>query len=326
MYHIFVRLYDNVTLTTVVNYSPRSPGLRHASKVQQRCSKKVCSPKSLVHTYSSNGGRNSQGVITMRSRGGRVKAKFRAINSVRKILTKSPVKFTYETVACGLYQVRDVFAEHPKYFILIESSAKVKNIEYASCCTIKLALLSYKNGRREYILVPRTLKIDLFMYVGSGTTRDIGTTRALGLLPSGCISYNVELKPGVGGKIARSAGTFTQLLAKTFRFVTLKLPSKEIRLVFKNCKTTIGQVYNFMVQNLIMGKAGKKRWLGRRAKVRGVAMNPNDHPHGGGEGRSPIGRKSPVTPWGKIALGPKTRDPRKKSNTCILRFRHVKTQ
>lgn len=306
MYHIFLRY--NVTLATVVNYSPRSPGLRHASKVQQNYNKKVCSPKNLIYTYSSNGGRNSQGVITIRSRGGRVKTKFRTIDSVRKILTKS----------------RGTLVS--KYFILGESSAKVKNIEYASCCTMKLALLSYRNGRREYMLVPRTLKIDLFIYVGSGTTRDIGTTRALGLLPSGCISYNVELKPGVGGKIARSAGTFTQLLAKTFGFVTLKLPSKEIRLVFKNCKTTIGQVYNFMVQNLTMGKAGKKRWLGRRAKVRGVAMNPNDHPHGGGEGRSPIGRKSPVTPWGKIALGPKTRDTRKKSNTCILRFRHIKAQ
>jgi large subunit ribosomal protein L2 len=213
-----------------------------------------------------------------------------------------------------------------KYSIPPELSAKVESIEYAPRRTANLALLSYKDGRREYMLAPRTLKIGSSVYVGPGTTRDIGTTRPLGLLPSGCISYNVELKPGAGGKIARSAGTFTQLLAKTFRFVTLKLPSKEVRLVFKSCNATIGQVSNLAVQNLILGKAGRKRWLGRRPKVRGVAMNPNDHPHGGGEGRSPIGRKSPVTPCGKIALGPKTRDTRKKSNAYILRFRHVKTQ
>ena len=161
----------------------------------------------------------------------------------------------------------------------------------------------------------------MFIYSGTSVPIEIGNAMPLEFVPLGSIVHNVELTLGKGGQIARAAGTYAQLIAKEGEFVTLKLPSNEVRLVNKRCYATLGQVGNIEFSNLRLGKAGCKRWLGKRPHVRGVVKNPNDHPHGGGEGRSPIGRPKPVTPWGKPALGIKTRQPTKVSNKYILRSR-----
>jgi len=199
--------------------------------------------------------------------------------------------------------------------------AKVASIEYDPNRNARIALLHYEDGAKKYILSPRSLKVGMSIYSGSNVPIEIGNAMPLEFIPLGSIIHNVELTLGKGGQIARAAGAYAQLIAKEGDFVTLKLPSNEVRLVNKRCYATLGQVGNVEFSNIRLGKAGCKRWLGKRPHVRGVVKNPNDHPHGGGEGRSPIGRPKPVTPWGKPALGIKTREPTKASSKYILRSR-----
>ena len=200
-------------------------------------------------------------------------------------------------------------------------AAKVATIEYDPNRNARIALLHYKDGSKKYIVSPRSLKVGMELYSGANVPIEVGNAMPLEFIPLGSIIHNVELTLGKGGQLARAAGTYAQLIAKEGDFVTLKLPSNEVRLVSKKCYATLGQVGNIDSVNITLGKAGRSRWLGKKPKVRGVVKNPIDHPHGGGEGRSPIGRPKPVTPWGKPALGIKTRNQTKASSKYILRSR-----
>ena len=269
-------------------YRAYSPGTRSRSVSSFEDLSKKKPEKSLVFGKRRSSGRNNRGVITLQGRGGGHKRKYRVLEFKRKETT---VK------------------------------AKVASIEYDPNRNARIALLHYEDGAKKYILAPRSLKVGMFIYSGTSVPIEIGNAMPLEFVPLGSIVHNVELTLGKGGQIARAAGTYAQLIAKEGEFVTLKLPSNEVRLVNKRCYATLGQVGNIEFSNLRLGKAGCKRWLGKRPHVRGVVKNPNDHPHGGGEGRSPIGRPKPVTPWGKPALGIKTRQPTKVSNKYILRSR-----
>ena len=248
--------------------------------------------KSLTFGKKSISGRNNRGVITLGNRGGGHKRKYRIIQFNRKEANID------DTVI-----------------------AKVVSIEYDPNRNARIALLFYQDGTKRYILCPRSLKVGMIVSSGTNSPIEISSAMPLSAMPLGSIVHNVELTLGKGGQIARAAGTYAQLVAKEGEFVTLKLPSGEVRLVHKRCYATLGQVGNFEFANIRLGKAGRNRWLGRRPHVRGVVKNPIDHPHGGGEGRSPIGRARPVNPWGKPALGVKTRKPTKASSKYILRSR-----
>jgi large subunit ribosomal protein L2 len=244
--------------------------------------------KSLSYRLHRSNGRNNRGIITTRHRGGGHKRLYRQIDFRRDKI--------------GL-------------------PATVLTVEYDPNRNSRIALVRYEDGEKRYILQPRGLNVgDIII---SDINAPILTGNALPLrnIPLGAEVHNVEFQPGSGGQLARAAGTLVEVLAKEGNFVTVRLPSKEIRLVSKNCWATIGQVGNIEAYNLTLGKAGRTRWLGKRPTVRGSAMNPVDHPHGGGEGRSPIGRSRPVTPWGKPALGFVTRKPKKYSSELILRKR-----
>jgi large subunit ribosomal protein L2 len=243
--------------------------------------------KTLTHGKKGYGGRNNRGVITVKGRGGGHKRKYRIIDFHRK-----------STIV-----------------------AKVAAIEYDPNRNARIGLLHYEDGFKRYIVCPRSLKVGMSVYSGNNVPIEIGNSMPLELIPLGSIIHNVELTLGKGGQLARAAGTYAQLIAKEGSFVTLKLPSNEVRLVNKKCRATLGQVGNVDSINITLGKAGRSRWLGKKPKVRGVVKNPIDHPHGGGEGRSPIGRPKPVTPWGKPALGIKTRSQTKASGKYILRSR-----
>jgi large subunit ribosomal protein L2 len=195
------------------------------------------------------------------------------------------------------------------------------SIEYDPNRSARIALLHYQDGEKKYILSPRGLNVGESILSDFEAPIKIGNALPLKNMPLGTEVHNVEIQPGSGGKLARAAGALAQIVAKEGSYVTLRLPSGEVRLVSRNCWATIGQVGNIDAINVVIGKAGRKRWLGRRPKVRGVVKNPCDHPHGGGEGRAPIGRSRPVTPWGKPALGIKTRKPKKYSSTLIIRGR-----
>jgi large subunit ribosomal protein L2 len=242
--------------------------------------------KKLIQKNHRSKGRNNQGVITIRHRGGGHKKKYRIIDFRRDKL---------------------------------DLEAVVAAIEYDPNRNARIALLHYKDGEKRYILHPNNLKIGDTVISGSKSILSIGNTLPLSEIPLGTSVHNIELIPKRGGQIVRSAGTSAKILAKEGNFVTLRLPSKEIRLIRKNCSATIGEVSNndaFLVQS---GKAGRSRWLGKRPTVRGSVMNPCDHPHGGGEGRTPIGRTRPLTPWGKPALGMKTRKKKNLTNLYIIR-------
>ena len=269
-------------------YRAYSPGTRSRSVSSFEDLSKKNPEKSLIFGKKRCSGRNNRGVITLRGRGGGHKRKYRIIEFRR---TENNIK------------------------------AKVASIEYDPNRNARIALLHYEDGTKKYILSPRSLKVGMSIYSGSNVPIEIGNAMPLEFIPLGSIVHNVELTLGKGGQIARAAGAYAQLIAKEGDFVTLKLPSNEVRLVNKRCYATLGQVGNVEFSNLRLGKAGCKRWLGKRPHVRGVVKNPNDHPHGGGEGRSPIGRPKPVTPWGKPALGIKTRESTKASSKYILRSR-----
>nr|UXE30995.1 ribosomal protein L2 [Ostreobium quekettii] len=244
--------------------------------------------KSLCSQNNRKKGRNNRGVITSRHRGGGHKRLYRKIDFKR---------------------------------IKIGITARVKKIEYDPNRNARIALLDYKDGTKSYILHPLGLKIGDWVISYPQAPIKIGNTLPLREIPLGIQIHNVELTPGKGGQLARTAGSSAQIIAKQKKFVTLQLPSSEIRLISKNCWATIGQIGNINHNNIGLKKAGRKRWLDRRPSVRGVAMNAADHPHGGGEGRAPVGRSHPVTPWGKITLGRRTRKTNKYSNKFILRRR-----
>jgi large subunit ribosomal protein L2 len=269
-------------------YRAYSPGTRSRSSLFLDDLSKNKPEKSLTYGKKRCSGRNNRGIITLRGRGGGHKKKYRIIEFKRR-----------ETI----------------------SVAKVVSIEYDPNRNARIALLQYDDGVKKYIISPRALKLDTPIYSGSESPIEIGNAMPLEFIPLGSIVHNIELTLGKGGQIARAAGTYAQLIAKEGDFVTLKLPSNEVRLINNKCYATLGQVGNVEFVNITLGKAGRKRWLGKRPKVRGVVKNPIDHPHGGGEGRSPIGRSKPVTPWGKPALGIKTRKPSKASSRFILRSR-----
>lgn len=243
--------------------------------------------KSLTVRLTKTGGRNQQGKLTVRHRGGGHKRLYRIIDFKR---TKDGIP------------------------------ARVATIEYDPNRSARIALLNYADGEKRYILAPNGLKVG--DVVESGAEADIKPGNALPLknIPLGTVIHAVELKIGKGAQLARSAGSAVQLMAKENDYALLRLPSGELRKVHINCRATIGQVGNLEHENITIGKAGRNRWLGKRPENRGVAMNPNDHPHGGGEGRSPVGRKHPVTKWGKCAMGAKTRR-KKASDKLIVRGR-----
>ena len=244
--------------------------------------------KSLTVRLTKTGGRNQQGKLTVRHRGGGHKRLYRIIDFKR---TKDGIP------------------------------ARVATIEYDPNRSARIALLNYADGEKRYILAPNGLKVG--DVVESGAEADIKPGNALPLknIPLGTVIHAVELKIGKGAQLVRSAGTSAQLMAKEGDYALLRMPSGEIRRVHVNCRATIGEVGNLEHENITIGKAGRSRWLGRRPETRGIVMNPNDHPHGGGEGRSPVGRKSPMTKWGKIAMGKKTRRKKKASNRLIVHRR-----
>lgn len=244
--------------------------------------------KSLTEYKHRKKGRNNRGVITCRHRGGGHKKLYRIIDFRR--------------------DKRDI-------------PGTVESIEYDPNRNCRISLVQYEDGEKRYILTPVGIEVGTTVIAGSDVPFEVGNAMPLGSMPLGTAVHNVELMPGRGGQIVRAAGTSAQLVAKEGNFVTLKLPSSEVRMVRKDCYATIGQVGNAEKRNTSLGKAGRTRWLGRRPQVRGSVMNPCDHPHGGGEGRAPIGRSGPVTPWGKPALGKKTRKKGKGSDSLIVRRR-----
>ena len=248
--------------------------------------------KSLVVSLKKRAGRNAQGKITVRHRGGGARRKYRIIDFKRNSKDNIP--------------------------------AKVVAIEYDPNRTANIALLCYADGVKSYILAPQGLAVGQTVMSGDKAEARVGNCLPLALIPVGSEIHNIELYPGKGAQLARAAGITAQLMAKEGKYATLRLPSGEMRMVPINCRATMGSVGNGEHNLINLGKAGRKRHMGIRPTVRGSVMNPNDHPHGGGEGRAPIGRPGPCTPWGKPALGLKTRKKNKQSNKLIVRRRNGK--
>ena len=269
-------------------YKSYTPGTRNRALSAFTEITKSKPEKSLIKKNHRSKGRNNRGVITIRHRGGGHKRRYRLIDFKRN-----------------------------KYGI----EGTVAAVEYDPNRNARIALIHYIDGDKRYILHPKNLSIGQSIFSGSGSPLNIGNSLPLAEIPLGTAIHNIELIPNKGGQIVRAGGTSARILAKEGDYVTLRLPSKEIRLIRKECFATIGEVSNndaFLIQS---GKAGRTRWLGKRPTVRGSVMNPCDHPHGGGEGRAPIGRTKPLTPWGKPALGMKTRKRKKLSDAYILRRR-----
>lgn len=269
-------------------YKSYTPGTRNRALSVFSDITKTKPEKSLVRKNHRNKGRNNRGIITIRHRGGGHKRRYRLIDFKRN-------KYGIEGIVAA--------------------------IEYDPNRNARIALINYRDGEKRYILQPKNLNIGDNVFSGSGSSFNIGNTLPLEEIPLGTVIHNIELIPNKGGQLVRAGGTSAKILAKEGNYITMRLPSKEIRLIRKECFATIGEVSNndaFLIQS---GKAGRTRWLGKRPTVRGSVMNPCDHPHGGGEGRAPIGRTRPLTPWGKPALGIKTRKRKKLSNSYIIRRR-----
>lgn len=269
-------------------YKSYTPGTRNRALSDFSEITKVKPEKLLIKKNHRNKGRNNRGIITVRHRGGGHKRLYRIIDFKRK-------KIGIEGI--------------------------VQSIEYDPNRNARIALINYIDGEKSYILHPKELRIGDKIISGKKSTIKIGNAIPLDEIPLGTSVHNIELVPNKGGQIVRAAGTSAKILAKIGNYITLRLPSKEIRLFRKECLATIGEVSNNDVFLIQSGKAGRTRWLGKRPTVRGSVMNPCDHPHGGGEGRAPIGRTRPLTPWGKAALGIKTRKKKKLSDIYILKHR-----
>ncbi|WP_270583945.1 50S ribosomal protein L2 [Bacillus smithii] len=244
--------------------------------------------KSLLAPLNKKGGRNNQGKITVRHQGGGHKRQYRIIDFKRD---KDGIP------------------------------GRVATIEYDPNRSANIALINYVDGEKRYILAPKNLKVGMEVMSGPEADIKVGNALPLANIPVGTIIHNIELKPGKGGQLVRSAGTSAQVLGKEGKYVLVRLTSGEVRMILAACRATIGQVGNEQHELINIGKAGRSRWLGKRPTVRGSVMNPNDHPHGGGEGRAPIGRKTPVTPWGKPTLGYKTRKKNHRGDKFIVRRR-----
>ncbi len=275
----------------IKKYKPTTPGRRGMTGLTFEEITKKTPERSLVVSFSKSGGRNNTGRITTRHHGGGHKQLYRIVDFKRN---KDNVP------------------------------AKVAAIEYDPNRNANIALLHYVDGEKRYILAPKGLEVGAKVISGPTTDIKVGNALELRNMPEGTIVHNIELKPGKGGQLARAAGVSAQILGIEEKYVTLRLASGEVRKVLGNCRATVGVVGNEDYSLINLGKAGRTRWLGIRPTVRGSVMNPNDHPHGGGEGRTPIGRKSPMTPWGKKAMGVKTRDTKKASNKLIVRRRNSK--
>ena len=269
-------------------YNPYTPSRRHMTGSDFSEITKSTPEKSLTVSKNSKAGRNAQGKITVRHRGGGAKRKYRIID--------------FKRYKDGI-------------------PATVKSIEYDPNRTANIALICYADGQKAYIIAPNGLQVGAVLMNGPEAEIKLGNCLPLAQIPVGTKVHNVELHPGKGGQLVRSAGNAAQLMAKEGKYATLRLPSGEMRLVPIQARATVGQVGNIDHELINIGKAGRKRHMGIRPTVRGSVMNPNDHPHGGGEGRAPIGRSGPMTPWGKPALGYKTRKKNKHSNKMIVRRR-----
>ena len=272
-------------------YKPTINSRRNMSVIDYSSLSKVAPEKSLLAPLNKKAGRNSYGRITVRHRGGGNRRKYRIIDFKRN-------KFDVEAI--------------------------VKTIEYDPNRSAFIALIEYTDGEKAYILAPEGLKVGYKVVSGENADIKIGNALPLTHIPVGTFVHNIELYPGRGAQLARSAGNMAQLMARENGYALLRLPSNELRNVPETCMATIGQVSNPDHFNVKIGKAGRKRNMGWRPTVRGSGMNPNDHPHGGGEGKSPVGRPGPVTPWGKPALGYKTRKHKKQSDKLIVRRRNGK--
>lgn len=272
-------------------YKPTSNGRRNMSVSTYEEITTTTPEKSLLAPIKSNGGRNNTGKITVRHQGGGVKRKYRIIDFKRN---KDGIP------------------------------ARVASIEYDPNRSANIALLVYADGAKTYILVPKGLVVGQTVISGEGADIKVGNTLVISQIPVGTLIHNIELHPGKGGQLVRSAGTSAQILGREEKYVLVRLSSGEVRKILGTCRATIGVVGNEEHELVRIGKAGRARHMGLRPEVRGSVMNPNDHPHGGGEGKAPIGRKAPLTPWGKKALGVKTRDSKKSSNKLIVRRRNQK--
>ena len=244
--------------------------------------------KSLLVSKKRKAGRNNQGKITVRHNGGGHKKQYRIIDFKRN---------------------KDGIV------------GKVATIEYDPNRSANIALINYADGEKRYILAPKGLEVGMTIVSGPESDIKVGNTLPISNIPMGTTIHNIELKPGKGGQLVRSAGTSAQVLGKEDKYVIVRLQSGEVRMILSTCRATIGEVGNEQHELIKIGKAGRKRWMGKRPTVRGSVMNPNDHPHGGGEGKAPVGRKSPMTPWGKPAMGYKTRSKKAKSSKFIIRSR-----
>jgi len=272
-------------------YNPTTPGLRGMTVSTFEEITTSTPEKSLTVTLKQNAGRNVRGKITVRHRGGGTRAKYRIIDFKRN---KDGIP------------------------------GKVTTIEYDPNRSANIALVVYADGEKRYIIAPNKLKVGDVVVSGADADIKIGNALPMKNIPVGTIIHNIEMKPGKGGQMVRSAGNGAQLMAKEGDYVSVRLPSGEVRKVRMECRATIGEVGNLDHENIKIGKAGRKRHMGIRPTVRGSVMNPNDHPHGGGEGKTGIGRVSPVTPWGKPALGYKTRKKNNPSNQYIVKRRNEK--
>ena len=272
------------------NYKPTTPGRRKMSALVNEEITTSTPEKSLTVTLKKNSGRNNQGKITVRHQGGGVKRKYRIIDFKRNKLNVP---------------------------------GSVATIEYDPNRTANIALINYADGEKRYIIAPKDLKVGMTVESGENVDITVGNALPIMNIPVGTMVHNIELRPGKGGELARSAGSSAQILGREDKYVMIRLSSGEQRKVLGTCMATVGVVGNEDSSLVKIGKAGRKRLMGIRPTVRGSVMNPNDHPHGGGEGRAPVGRKAPMTPWGKKALGLKTRK-KKQSDKFIVRRRGSK--
>ena len=275
----------------IKTYKPTTPGRRGMTSLTFDDITKKTPERSLVESFNKKGGRNNTGRITTRHHGGGHKQQYRVIDFKRN---KDGIE------------------------------AIVNAIEYDPNRNANIALLFYKDGEKRYILAPKGLEVGMKVVSGENTDIKVGNALEMKYIPEGTFVHNIELQPGKGGQLARAAGVSAQILAIEDKYVIVRLASGEMRKILANCRATIGVVGNEDYNLINLGKAGRTRWLGVRPTVRGSVMNPVDHPHGGGEGRAPVGRKSPMTPWGKKAMGVKTRKLKNKSSELIIRRRNAK--